>query len=68
MDGNFSAQHLKSRRPDLDVLLTDGDGFMVKASMYDAYLKDAEDSKTVGFILCISLSTAFTFRMLEVFL
>ena len=38
MDGNFHADHIKMRRPDLDIALTDGQGFMVEDKQYMEYL------------------------------
>lgn len=50
-DGNFTAQHMKMRRPDLDVPLTDGEGFTAKVGPYEAHLESTIDKKEV----CASL-------------
>ncbi|KAI5986651.1 hypothetical protein EDD15DRAFT_2373117 [Pisolithus albus] len=39
MDGNFKAEHMHERRPDDQVWLMDGRGFMVRNPPYQAYLK-----------------------------
>ena len=36
VDGNMSAQHLKMYRPDLDIALTDGEGYVVGLSLSSA--------------------------------
>jgi hypothetical protein len=46
-DGNFSAEHLKMRRPEDDVALADGTGFMVGDVDYKAHLKVAKEVKEV---------------------
>ena len=45
MDGNFSAEHMKMRRSDDDVNLTEGTGFMVESTRYKAHLNAAQDMK-----------------------
>ncbi|KAH9941379.1 hypothetical protein B0H21DRAFT_780214 [Amylocystis lapponica] len=45
MDGNFSAEHLKMRRPANDVAISDGTGFMVGEGRYKAHLKVANEVK-----------------------
>ena len=49
MDGNFSAEHLKMRRPETDVRLSDGLGFMVTSKDYRAHLKLAVEHTQVCF-------------------
>ncbi|KIK13391.1 hypothetical protein PISMIDRAFT_118988, partial [Pisolithus microcarpus 441] len=39
MDGNFKVEHMHERRPDNQVWLMDGHGFMVANPPYQAYLK-----------------------------
>ncbi|KAH9942125.1 hypothetical protein B0H21DRAFT_696451, partial [Amylocystis lapponica] len=46
MDGNFSAEHLKMRRPANDVAISDGTGFMVGEGRYKAHLKLAKEVKS----------------------
>ena len=48
-DGNFSAEQLKMKRPEDDVHLTDGDGFMVQEGPYREHLKVAIEIKEVIF-------------------
>jgi hypothetical protein len=38
VDGNFHADHIKMRRPDMDVMLTNGQGYMVEAVGYEEYM------------------------------
>jgi hypothetical protein len=48
IDGNFHADHIKMRRPDLDIALTNGDGYMVEDSQYREYLSVAKEPRFVG--------------------
>jgi hypothetical protein len=43
MDGNFSAEHMKMRRSEDDVRLTNGTGFMVESTRYQEHLSSALD-------------------------
>lgn len=47
VDGNFQAEHLKMRRPEKDVALTAGTGFMVEEQEYKEHLKDCMKSSTL---------------------
>jgi hypothetical protein len=47
VDGNFHADHIKMRRPDLDVMLTNGLGFMVEDKAYKEYLSIAKEPRLV---------------------
>lgn len=47
MDGNFSAEHLRMRRPEDDVVLGDGDAFMVGDETYKKHLAIAIEHKEV---------------------
>jgi hypothetical protein len=47
VDGNFTADHLAQRRPEDDVWLADGTGFMVSRADYLAHLKIAKTYKEV---------------------
>jgi hypothetical protein len=49
MDGNFVADLIKPRRPDLDVKLTNGQGFMADDLQYQDYLKVAKERPIVSF-------------------
>ncbi|KAI6027071.1 hypothetical protein EDC04DRAFT_2573228, partial [Pisolithus marmoratus] len=44
-DGNFTAQHMKMNKPELDVALSDGKGYMVTEVPYQSHLKQSLDSK-----------------------
>lgn len=48
VDGNFHADHIKMRRPDLDVGLTNGRGFMVEERRYQQYLSFVQEPTFVG--------------------
>jgi hypothetical protein len=43
VDGNFHADHIKMRRPDLDIKLTDGLGYVVEDAKYREYLSVAKE-------------------------
>jgi len=48
VDGNFTAQHMKMNKPELDVFLSDGNGYMVSESPYQKHLMQSLDSKEVS--------------------
>ena len=48
VDGNFHADHIKMRRPDLDIMLTNGQGYMVEETQYKEYLTEAEETHMVS--------------------
>jgi hypothetical protein len=48
VDGNFTAQHMNMRQPQLDVFLSDGLGYMVTDTDYQAHLASATESKEVN--------------------
>ncbi|KAI6039445.1 hypothetical protein EDC04DRAFT_2867977 [Pisolithus marmoratus] len=45
IDGNFTAQHMKMNKPELDVALSDGKGYMVSEGPYQSHLQQSLDSK-----------------------
>ncbi|KAI6122447.1 hypothetical protein EDD16DRAFT_1477452 [Pisolithus croceorrhizus] len=45
MDGNFTAQHMKMNKPEWDVALSDGKGYMVSELPYHSHLQQSLDSK-----------------------
>ena len=45
MDGNFTAQHEKMRRPEDDVSLSDGCAIMVSRAPYHQHLADTKESR-----------------------
>lgn len=47
IDGNFTADHLKMKRPENDVCLTPGSRYMVEPTRYEAHLQGASDSREV---------------------
>lgn len=53
VDGNMKADRIKTRRPDLDVWLMNGAGYMVNDVEYQDYLKIAKEPKLVSFRLIL---------------
>ncbi|KAI6100513.1 hypothetical protein F5141DRAFT_1204836 [Pisolithus sp. B1] len=45
IDGNFTAQHMKMNKPELDVALSDGKGYIVSEGPYQNHLQQSLDSK-----------------------
>ena len=48
LDGNFHADHIKMRRPDLDIMLSNGQGFITEDLKYKEYLGVAKEPRFVG--------------------
>jgi len=48
VDGNFHADHIKMRRPDRDIMLTNGQGYMVEDEKYQEYLSVAKEPRLVS--------------------
>ena len=46
-DGNFCADHVKARKPEDDIQLTNGSGFMVEDNRYQKHLETAIEIKEV---------------------
>jgi len=47
-DGNFKLQHMKMKKPEDDVWLRDGGGFMVQNSPYQTHLKTTKEESYVS--------------------
>ena len=63
VDGNFHADHIKMRKPESDVMLTNGQGYMVEAVGYGEYLSVVQEPRLVGSNSCFSkLVSLFTQR------
>ena len=60
VDGNFTADHIKQKRPDDDIWLTDGEGMMAAREPYYSHIKAAKDIKEV----CSSISVITLFLTL----
>ncbi|KAM6493319.1 hypothetical protein JOM56_011453, partial [Amanita muscaria] len=45
LDGNFTAQHMKMKRPEDNVALSDGLGYMVNEKCYQSHIRSAADNK-----------------------
>ena len=48
MDGNYQADRIKTRRPEKDVALTNGQGYMVDDVAYKEYLSVAKEPRVVS--------------------
>ena len=51
MDGNFSAQHMKMRKPENDVPLSDGLAYMVANEPYREHISQAAKNEEVCIVL-----------------
>jgi hypothetical protein len=49
VDGNMKADHIKMRKPEADVKLTNGRGYMVEEDGYKEYMSVAKEPRLVGF-------------------
>jgi hypothetical protein len=56
VDGNFYADHIKMRRPDQDIMLTNGQGYMVDEIKYKEYLSVAKEPRLVSAVVVFLLS------------
>ena len=50
VDGNMHADHIKMRRPDVEIMLSNGRGSMVDEILYREYLKVAKEPPLVRFM------------------
>ena len=50
MDGNFTAQHMKMRKPEEDVSLSDGLAYMVANEPYQKHIAQAANNEEVCII------------------
>ena len=50
VDGNMHADHIKMRRPDAEIMLSNGRGSMVDEILYREYLKVAKEPPLVCFM------------------
>lgn len=48
VDGNFTADHIRQKRPADDVWLSEGHGMMTAAHPFKDYIAIATDTKEVG--------------------
>lgn len=48
VDGNFTAQHMKMNKPELDVSLSDGRGYMVSEAPYSIHLLQSLENREVS--------------------
>jgi hypothetical protein len=64
-DGDFSLEHMRMQRPDLDVGLTDGEGYMVESAPYRQHLEESIEVKEVWqfhFFMTSAISSELTYR------
>ena len=54
MDGNFSAEHMRSRTKDTDVSLSAGMAFMANPLLFNAHLGSVKESSQVCFALILN--------------
>ncbi|KAG9312103.1 hypothetical protein JVU11DRAFT_3015 [Chiua virens] len=50
VDGNFTAQHMRMKKPDDDVFLANGLGYMVEEKAYQRHVATAAENSEVGCI------------------
>lgn len=50
VDGNFTAQHMKMRKPESDVFLSDGLAYMVANKPYQKHIAQAANNEEVCLI------------------
>ena len=50
MDGNFTAQHMKTRKPKDDIPLSDGLAYMVANKPYQKHITQAANNEEVHII------------------
>jgi len=60
-DGNFTADHIKQKRPQDDVWLSDGEGMMTAREPYATHIRLATETKEVG----LSFPPILSFSMLS---
>ena len=61
VDGNFQADHIKSCRPDLDIRLSNGLGYMVEEDRYKEYLSVVKEPRVVCFNVIIFFTVSLTY-------
>jgi hypothetical protein len=54
VDGNFHADHIKMRRPDLDIALSNGQGYMVEDGRYMEYLSVVKEPRLVSGLMYLA--------------
>ena len=60
LDGNFTAQHRRMKKPEDDVALADGHSYMVTDAPYKQHLKTAAESKPVSEHILIASHSALS--------
>jgi hypothetical protein len=64
VDGNFSLEHMKMKKPGHDVFLNDGCGYLVESARYQQHLKSSIESTQVG-NSCLTSSHLYFFSILS---
>jgi len=62
IDGNFSAEHLKMRRPEGDIALSPGGRYMVEPKRYELHLNTGKEIKQV----CLFREINFNSNMIHI--
>jgi hypothetical protein len=57
VDGNFHADHIKMRRPDLDIALSNGQGYMVEDGRYMEYLSVVKEPRLVSGLMYLAFAS-----------
>jgi hypothetical protein len=50
VDGNFSLEHMRMKKSEDDVFLSDGEGYMVQMLPYQEHLKTSIETTQVGLL------------------
>jgi uncharacterized protein YlzI (FlbEa/FlbD family) len=61
VDGNFSAEHMKMLRPDTDIRLVNGEGYMVEETLYQEHLQESVDQREVSICQFVKLGDIFKY-------
>ena len=48
VDGNFTAQHMNTKRPEGDIALSDGQGYMVENGPYQNHIASTPENREVS--------------------
>jgi hypothetical protein len=63
VDGNFSLEHMKMKKPGCDVFLNDGCGYLVESARYTQHLQSSKESTQVRTLYLTSTHCSHFFSM-----
>jgi hypothetical protein len=63
VDGNFSLEHMKMKKPSCDVFLNDGCGYLVESARYMQHLQSSKESTQVRISYLMSTHCSQIFSM-----